>query len=80
MEYGLEHYSLHALSEARLPGIPKTVPVENGQGKNLGHQAEVSVIHIPSEDVKLLLGAKDQVQTIYRGKKSLTAPVTKEKK
>lgn len=80
MEYGLEHYSLHALSEARLPGIPKNVPVENGQGKNLGHQAEVSVIHIPSEDMKLLLGAKDQVKTIYRGKKSLTAPVTKGEK
>lgn len=75
MEYGLEHYSLHALSEARLPGIPETVPVENGQSKTLGQQAEVPVVRVPSEDVKLLLGAEDQVKTIYRGKKSLSAPV-----
>lgn len=75
MEYGLEHYSLHALSEARLPEIPETVPVENGQSKTLGQQAEVSAVRIPSEDVKLLLGAEDQVKTIYRGKKSLSAPV-----
>ena len=61
--------------EARLPGIPETVPVENGQSKTLGQQAEVPVVRVPSEDVKLLLGAEDQVKTIYRGKKSLSAPV-----
>lgn len=75
MEYGLEHYTLHSFSEAKLPQIPAVIPVEKGQGEKLGEMAEVSTVRRETEDMKLLLGAEDEVRTVYRGKTFLEAPV-----
>lgn len=75
MEYGLEHYSLHSFSEAKLPQIPSVIPVEKGQGEKLGEMAQVSTVKRETEDMKLLLGAEDKVRTVYRGKAFLEAPV-----
>ena len=74
MEHGLEHYSVHALSEARLPQIPSAIPVEKGEG------AKVSTVRMETEDMQMLLGAGDEVKTIYRGKTFLEAPVRKGEK
>ena len=75
MEYGLEHYTLHSFSEAKLPQIPSVIPVQNGQGEKLGEMAQVSTVRRETEDMKLLLGAEDEVRTVYRGKTFLEAPV-----
>lgn len=75
MEYGLEHYTLHSFSEAKLPQIPAVIPVEKGQGEKLGEMAQVSTVKRETEDMKLLLGAEDKVRTVYRGKAFLEAPV-----
>lgn len=75
MEYGLEHYTLHSFSEAKLPQIPSVIPVEKGQGEKLGEMAQVSTVRRETEDMKLLLGAEDEVRTVYRGKTFLEAPV-----
>ena len=75
MEYGLEHYPLHSFSEAKLPQIPSVIPVEKGQGEKLGEMAQVSTVRRETEDMKLLLGAEDEVRTVYRGKTFLEAPV-----
>ena len=75
MEYGLEHYTLHSFSEAKLPQIPSVIPVEKGQGEKLGEMAQVSTVRRETEDRKLLLGAEDEVRTVYRGKTFLEAPV-----
>lgn len=75
MEYGLEHYTLHSFSEAKLPQIPAVIPVEKGQGEKLGEMAQVSTVRRETEDMKLLLGAEDEVRTVYRGKTFLEAPV-----
>lgn len=75
MEYGLEHYTLHSFSEAKLPQIPSVIPVQNGQGEKLGEMAQVSTVRRETEDMKLLLGAEDKVRTVYRGKTFLEAPV-----
>ena len=75
MEYGLEHYALHSFSEAKLPQIPSVIPVQNGQGEKLGEMAQVSTVRRETEDMKLLLGAEDEVRTVYRGKTFLEAPV-----
>ena len=75
MEYGLEHYTLHSFSEAKLPQIPAVIPVEKGQGEKLGEMAQVSTVKRETEDMKLLLGAEDKVRTVYRGKTFLEAPV-----
>ena len=75
MEYGLEHYTLHSFSEAKLPQIPSVIPVEKGQGEKLGEMAQVSTVRRETEDMKLLLGAEDKVRTVYRGKTFLEAPV-----
>ena len=75
MEYGLEHYTLHSFSEAKLPQIPAVIPVEKGQGEKLGEMAQVSTVKRETEDMKLLLGAEDEVRTVYRGKTFLEAPV-----
>lgn len=75
MEYGLEHYTLHSFSEAKLPQIPSAIPVQNGQGEKLGEMAQVSAVRIETEDMQMLLGVGDEVKTIYRGKTFLKAPV-----
>ena len=75
MEYGLEHYTLHSFSEAKLPQIPSVIPVQNGQGEKLGEMAQVTTVRRETEDMKLLLGAEDEVRTVYRGKTFLEAPV-----
>ncbi len=75
MEYGLEHYTLHSFLEAKLPQIPSVIPVEKGQGEKLGEMAQVSTVRRETEDMKLLLGAEDEVRTVYRGKTFLEAPV-----
>lgn len=75
MEYGLEHYTLHSFSEAKLPQIPSVIPVQNGQGEKLGEMAQVSTVRRETEDMKLLLGVEDEVRTVYRGKTFLEAPV-----
>ena len=75
IEYGLEHYTLHSFSEAKLPQIPAVIPVEKGQGEKLGEMAQVSTVRRETEDMKLLLGAEDEVRTVYRGKTFLEAPV-----
>ena len=80
MEHGLEHYSVHALSEARLPQIPSAIPVEKGQSEILGEGAKVSTVRMETEDMQMLLGAGDEVKTIYRGKTFLEAPVRKGEK
>ena len=75
MEYGLEHYTLHSFSEAKLPQIPSVIPVQNGQGEKMGEMAQVSTVRRETEDMKLLLGVEDEVRTVYRGKTFLEAPV-----
>ena len=80
MEYGLEHYSMHALSEATLPEIPSVIPVEKGQSERLGEAAKVSTVRRETEDIQMLLGTEDEVKTIYRGKTFLEAPVKKGEK
>ena len=75
MEYGLEHYTLHSFSEAKLPQIPSVIPVQNGQGEKLGEMAQVTTVRRETEDIKLLLGDEDKVRTVYRGKTFLEAPV-----
>ena len=75
MEYGLEHYTLHSFLEAKLPQIPSVIPVEKGQGEKLGEMAQVTIVRRETEDMKLLLGAEDEVRTVYRGKTFLEAPV-----
>lgn len=75
MEYGLEHYTLHSFLEAKLPQIPSVIPVQNGQGEKLGEMAQVTTVRRETEDMKLLLGAEDEVRTVYRGKTFLEAPV-----
>lgn len=75
MEYGLEHYTLHSFSEAKLPQISSVIPVQNGQGEKLGEMAQVTTVRRETEDMKLLLGAEDEVRTVYRGKTFLEAPV-----
>lgn len=75
MEYGLEHYTLHSFSEAKLPQIPSVIPVQNGQGEKMGEMAQVSTVRRETEDMKLLLDVEDEVRTVYRGKTFLEAPV-----
>ena len=75
MEYGLEHYTLHSFSEAKLPQIPSVIPVQNGQGEKLGEMAQTFTVRRETEDIKLLLGDEDKVRTVYRGKTFLEAPV-----
>ena len=75
MEYGLEHYTLHSFSEAKLPQIPSVIPVQNGQGEKMGEMAQVSTVRRETEYMKLLLGVEDEVRTVYRGKTFLEAPV-----
>lgn len=80
MEYGLEHYTLHSFSEARLPQIPCAIPVKKGQSEILGEAAKVSTVRVETEDMQMLLGAGDEVKTIYQGKTFLEAPVRKGEK
>lgn len=75
MKYGLEHYTLHSFSEAKLPQIPSVIPVQNGQGEKLGEMAQTFTVRRETEDIKLLLGDEDKVRTVYRGKTFLEAPV-----
>ena len=75
MKYGLEHYTLHSFSEAKLPQIPSVIPVQNGQGEKLGEMAQTFTVRRETEAIKLLLGDEDKVRTVYRGKTFLEAPV-----
>lgn len=77
MEYGLEHYSIHALSEARLPPLPVEIAVKNGQSRVFGEEAKVALERVQGEDVKVLLGEQEAVEVRYHGVRELEAPVKK---
>lgn len=77
MEYGLEYYSLHTLSEAALPEYPSAVPVLGGQSRVLGMTAKVGLQRIAGEEMQILLRNDEKVQVDYEGSTQLTAPVHK---
>lgn len=77
MDYGLENYSVHALSEAELPTIPDCVTVRNGQSRILGDKAQAALQHNQEKDRKLLLREDEKIEVKYQGVETLEAPVRK---
>lgn len=75
MEYGIENYEFHSFSEAVLPAIPQSLPVQDGQSTALGQTAQAALTHIRQEDQKFLLRKDETMETVYEGVSALTAPV-----
>ena len=75
MEYGIENYEFHSFSEAVLPAIPQSLPVQDGQSTALGQTAQAALTHIRQEDQKFLLRKDEAMETVYEGVSALTAPV-----
>ncbi len=80
MEYGMENYEYHSFSEAVLPEIPESIPVEDGQNGSLGETASVPLVRIEKEDSKFLLRKDEDMETAYTGKGWVTAPVSEGEK
>ena len=75
MEYGIENYEFHSFSEAVLPAIPQSLPVQDGQSTALGQTAQAALTHIRQEDQRFLLRKDETMETVYEGVSALTAPV-----
>lgn len=75
MEYGIENYEFHSFSEAVLPAIPQSLPVQDGQSTALGQTAQAALTHIRQEDQRFLLRKDEAMETVYEGVSALTAPV-----